>query len=222
MRKTCIALEGEKLHSLEELKISQKCMERVLREYDPNEYGRYDTSDEKNLIHPEIIKRFFTYYYESFTDDVLQYNIKGKDSTVLDMLSDNKSAVGEYSRIHGRNWNLPYMQSFKTAWEYFEVIADATTGVIVPYKDGELLINSLNALEKSDGDYYASLKSIVNKCRQYTVNIYTNQLQHLGSKGMIYEVIPETGIYALHAGFYNDDLGITEEITSDNLSPLNY
>ena len=216
------ALEGEKLHSLEELKISQKCMERVLREYDPNEYGLYDTSDEKNLIHPEIIERFFTYYYESFTDDVLQHNIKGKDSTVLDMLSDNKSAVGEYLRIHGKAWNLPYMQAFKTGWEYFEVIADATTGVIVPYKDGELLINSLSALEKSNGDYYASLKSIVNKCRQYTVNMYTNKIQYLGSKGMIYEVIPETGIYALHAGFYSNDLGITEEITGDNLSPLNY
>jgi len=114
------------------------------------------------------------------------------------------------------------MQAFRTAWDNFEVIADATTGVIVPYKDGERLISSLCALERSDSDYYMSLKSLLNECQQYTVNIYTNQLQHLGSKGMIYEVIPETGIYALHAGFYNDDLGITEEITSDNLSPLHY
>ncbi len=212
------ALEGEKLHSLEELKIGQKCMERVLREYDSDK-----NDGEKNLIHPEIIERFFKYYYASFTENILQYSIKGKDSTVLDMLSDNKSAVSEYERIHnGKTWQLPYMQAFRTAWDNFEVIADATTGVIVPYKDGKRLINSLYALEKSDSDYYMSLKSVLNECQQYTVNIYTNQLQHLGSKGMIYEVIPETGIYALHAGFYNDDLGITEEITSDNLSPLQY
>ena len=212
------ALEGEKLHSLEELKIGQKCMERVLREYDSDK-----NDGEKNLVHPEIIERFFKYYYASFTENILQYSIKGKDSTVLDMLSDNKSAVSEYERTHnGKTWQLPYMQAFKTAWDNFEVIADATTGVIVPYKDGGRLINSLCALEKSDSDYYMSLKSVLNECQQYTVNIYTNQLQHLGSKGMIYEVIPETGIYALHAGFYNEDLGITEEITSDNLSPLQY
>ena len=212
------ALEGEKLHSLEELKIGQKCMERVLREYDSDK-----NDGEKNLVHPEIIERFFKYYYASFTENILQYSIKGKDSTVLDMLSDNKSAVSEYERIHnGKTWQLPYMQAFRTAWDNFEVIADATTGVIVPYKNGGRLINSLCALEKSDSDYYASLKSVLNECQQYTVNIYTNQLQHLGSKDMIYEVIPETGIYALHAGFYNDDLGITEEITSDNLSPLQY
>jgi len=222
------ALEGEKLHSLEELKIGQKCMERVLREYDSEkydscEYEACEKNGEKNLIHPEIIERFFKYYYASFTENILQYSIKGKDSTILDMLSDNKSAVSEYERIHnGKTWQLPYMQAFRTAWDNFEVIADATTGVIVPYKDGERLINSLCALERSDSDYYMSLKSLLNECQQYTVNIYTNQLQHLGSKGMIYEVIPETGIYALYAGFYNDDLGITEEITSDNLSPLHY
>ena len=223
------ALEGEKLHSLEELKIGQKCMERVLREYDSVECNsrEYEASekndDAKNLIQPQIIERYFKYYYASFTDDVLQYNIRGKDSTVLDMLSDNPSAVNEYKRTHsGKKWQLPYMQAFRTAWDNFEVIADATIGVIVPYKDGGRLISSLCALEKSDSDYYASLKSLLNECQQYTVNIYTNQLQHLGSKGMIYEVIPETGIYALHAGFYNDDLGITEEITSDNLSPLQY
>ena len=222
------ALEGEKLHSLEELKIGQKCMERVLREYDSEkydsrEYEACEKSGEKNLIHPEIIERFFKYYYASFTENILQYSIKGKDSTILDMLSDNKSAVSEYERIHnGKTWQLPYMQAFRTAWDNFEVIADATTGVIVPYKDGERLINSLCALERSDNDYYMSLKSLLNECQQYAVNIYTNQLQHLGSKGMIYEIIPETGIYALHAGFYSDDVGITEEVTSDNLSPLHY
>ncbi|QNL96288.1 CRISPR-associated helicase Cas3' [Treponema sp. Marseille-Q4132] len=223
------ALEGEKLHSLEELKIGQKCMERVLREYDSVECNsrEYEASekndDAKNLIQPQIIERYFKYYYASFTDDVLQYNIRGKDSTVLDMLSDNPSAVNEYKRTHnGKKWQLPYMQAFRTAWDNFEVIADATTGIIVPYKDGERLINSLSALEKSDNDYYASLKSLLNECQQYTVNMYTNRIQYLGSKGMIYEIIPESGIYALHASFYSNDFGITEEITSDNLSPLHY
>ena len=135
-------------------------MERVLREYDSEKYDscEYETCEkngEKNLIHPEIIERFFKYYYASFIENILQYSIKGKDSTILDMLSDNKSAVSEYERTHnGKTWQLPYMQAFRTAWDNFEVIADATTDVIVPYKDGERLINSLCALERSDNDYY--------------------------------------------------------------------
>lgn len=195
------SLEDEKLGSLDELRIGQECMERVLCEI------RAD-SEECILIQPEIITRFFTYYYAGFSSSLLEYSVNNKDSTVLDMLSDNQNAVREYVRTHGGDtWKLPYMQSFKTAWENFEVISDVTTGVIVPYKND--IAGRLCALERGEEDYGEKMRFLLREAQQYSVNVYSNQLERLMKEKMIYEVLPDSGIYALFDEFYDDDFGLS-------------
>ena len=210
------SVEEEKLGTLEELKIGQRCMERVLRDFPSNkETGAI------NLIQPEIIARFFTYYYSEFSEAMLEYSVKNKDSTVLDMLSDNPKAVAEYGRIHnGEKWKLPYMQSFKTAWENFEVIADATTGIIVPYKND--IAGRLCALERGEENYGEKLRLLLHEAQQYSVNVYSNQLERLMKEKMIYEVLTDTGSYALFDDFYDENLGLVYDSAGESIDVLSF
>lgn len=210
-------VENEKLGSLEELKIGKKCMERVLRDF-------YDEADIENLnlIHPDIIERFFLYYYGEFSSAILEYSIKNKNSTVLDLLSDNLESKREYERINqNQNWKqLPYTQAFRTAWENFEVIADATTGIIVPFNND--IAGRLCALERGEENYGDKLRQLLKEGQQYSINIYSNQLEKLLKEKMIYEVIPESGIYVLNPEYYDNELGLVYESSSDNISVLSF
>ena len=211
------SVENETISSLKELEIGQACMERVLREV-----HQESNVEECELMHPDVIKKFFIYYYYEFSK-ALSFSLENNDSSILDMLSDNKKAISEYERVNGnQNWkSMPYRQAFKTAWENFEVIADATTGLIVPFL-GNDIIGRLSALEKGDENYGEKLRILLQEAQQYSVNVYSNQLEKLKKENMIYEVIPEAGIYALYTGFYDDEIGLTYEISSFTGTPMMY
>ncbi len=198
-------IADEKLGSLEELKIGQACMERILREFS-SENGVC------NLINPNAIESYFKYFYGNIDESMLKYSVDDKDTTVLDMLSDNENALFEYERIHdGEKFNLPYKQSFKTAWEKFEVIADVTTGIIVPHKND--IEGRLRALERGEENYGEKLHTLLQEAQQYTVNVYSNQLVKLLKEKMISEVLPDSGIYALSEGFYDENKGMTNDFS---------
>lgn len=199
--------EDEKLGSLDELKIAQEQMERVLRDFPADEKTKII-----NLIQPTVIDRYFNYFYASIPESLLKYAIKENSATVLDMLSDNEIAKKEYERNHnGEKWKLPYMQSFKTAWENFEVIADTTTGVIVPYEND--VAGRFSALERGEENYGEKLRVLKRDAQQYSVNVYSNQFIRMLKENMIYEVLPDSDIYALYKDFYDKDRGLVYEIT---------
>ena len=205
------SVDNENLGSLEELKIGQRCMERILRESCPEESGVI-------RINQEIIQRFFQYFYSEIPQELLRYSIAGKDVTILDMLSDNLSAENEFSRITGERWRFPYYkQAFRTAWENFEVISDNMTGILVPYGNNRLA-GELYALERQDENFTRSLHVLIQKAQQYSVNVYTGQLEQLKRTDRIFEIFP--GIYALHDGFYNSSFGLSLDLVDDSISTL--
>lgn len=210
------AVEDESLGSMEELKLAQRSMERILWEL-KNDSGHC------NLIQPDVIQAYFNYYYQGFSSSQLKFSVKGKDTTILDMLSDNPVAVAEYQRIRDhQNVKLPlYKQAFRTAWENFEVIADATTGVISTYESNDLA-GRFCALEKREEGYGEKLRALLREAQQYSVNLYANQFSKLIKEEVIYELQPGSGIYALHDGFYDQDLGFTSQISGDSFSVLAY
>lgn len=212
------SIQNENLSSLEEVKIGQKCMERILREKETED----DYSLENlNLICPEIIRRYFLYYYQQFSKK-LAYPVLNGSFSLIDLLSDNGTAVEEYKRIHERHcYPLPFVQSFKTAGEHFEVIADATAGIIVPYNFNSIA-GHLSALEKGDENFTDSLKNLLCEAQQFSVNVYKNQLEKLKKENMIYEVIPDSGIYALFEEYYNPEQGLNFENFCGNAEILAY
>lgn len=211
--------EDENLGSLEELKIGKECMERVLRDF-RKEWGENNC----RLIDQKVIEAFFNYYYAKFSTSLLKYSVKGKESSLLDMLSNNPIGVAEYERINSnQGWRkMPYRQAFKTAWENFEVIADSTTGVIVPYGENDIA-GRLAALERGDEDYSKKYSHLLREAQQFSVNVYSNQLFRLLKEKMIFEVLPDSGIYALYKDFYDSDLGLVYEFSENtDFSPCIY
>ncbi len=201
------AYADEKLGSLEELKIAQEQMERVLREFPTDKKTGFIS-----LVQPNVIDAYFEYFYASIPERLLKYSVKEKSATVLDMLSDNEIAKKEYERTHNHeNWKLPYMQSFKTAWESFEVIADSTTGVIVPYEENDVA-GRFSALEHGEENYGEKLRDLKREAQQYSINVYSNQLVRMLKENMIYEILPDSDIYALNKVFYDKNKGLVYEI----------
>lgn len=216
---TCaiFSIKDENLNFSSEIKCGKECMERILRDI------KTDKTDTVNLITPDIIEAYFNYYYAKFDNSNLQYYLKDKKITIMDLLSDNKEGLCEYRRINkGKNWNYPFRQAFETAWKKFEVIAELTTGVLVPYGEGKNIIGKISSLETSDKEYFKDLNTLLNSAQQYTVNVYTNKLEILKRIEMIYELIAESGIYALHDEFYDKNLGMTNTANNENISVLYY
>ena len=96
-----------------------------------------------DLQNPEMIRRYFQYYFFSRAKE-MDYPVDSKgaerDDTLLNMLGENLMAVNECRTpppFHLR-------QSFMTAADAFEAIEAPSQGVIVPYsKAGEDIIAEL-------------------------------------------------------------------------------
>ncbi|MFA6857822.1 MAG: CRISPR-associated endonuclease Cas3'' [Treponema sp.] len=215
-------VKDEKLGSLEELKTGQRVMGRVFREYHADE-SRYGN----DIMNPALIESYFKYYYGAFPTGDLKYAVNGKMTTILDLLSDNPAGVSEYRRINNLQDDDPVLspcfhQAFSTAWEHFEVIADMTIGVIVPYGKGKKLIGALSAIEKSDADFGTTYRKLLHEAQQYSVNVYRNQIEKLVDDGIILPVNSESDMYAVQNGFYDDDLGLVKEFMSEDMTVMNY
>ena len=75
-------------------------------------------------------------------------------------------------------------------------------------------------MERGEKDYGKKLRLLLSAAGQYSVNVFSNQLKRLMAENMIYEILPESGIYALNDGFYDDELGLSYELCNFDSSPL--
>ena len=214
------AMKNEKLGSLEDLKKGQNVMKRVLREYhiDKAKYGN-------DIMNPALIESYFRYYYGTYSPGELKYPIGGRMTTILDLLSDNPVGVSEYKRINNVSDDeavqpLCFHQAFSTAWDNFEVIADISTGVIVPYGKGKEIISALSALEETESDFINKYRGQLREAQQYSVNVYSNRIGKLADEGIIRPVKTDSDIYTVQEDFYDDDLGLVKEFISGNMTVL--
>lgn len=97
-------------------------------------------------------------------------------------------------------------QAYKTAGREYRVIDDHSFGVIVPYKDGN---NILEAIRQSPDP--AEIKECIRQAQRYTVNVRENQFKKFdGLIQRVSEDIP--GLYMVAApGAYTEERGITAE-----------
>lgn len=93
------------------------------------------------------------------------------------------------------------MQAFRTAGKKFQVIAEQTTDILVPYGAGEKLILDLN------GELYGNaFPKLLRKAQQYLVSVYSGTLKALEAKDALIQL--ESGVLALKSGFYSSEQGI--------------
>lgn len=205
-----IVKEEENISTLKELVLGQEIMRRILDEYHDDEAG-YDHT----LLHPELVERYFYYYYGQLPDSLLKYKpVEKRDGTLIDLLSSNTDSVQEYrifneGKSNGKTVRLTQLrQSFDSAWKAFEVIAQDTAGVIVPFKQGRTIISELYALP--DAKRCAAL---LGKAQRYSVNLFQGKIDDL-QKEKIIRRIPvdkQMDVYELCEGYYDRHTGLTRK-----------
>jgi CRISPR-associated endonuclease/helicase Cas3 len=205
-----IVKDEENITKLPDLNRGQEIMRRILDEFHEDEV-KFDHT----LLHPELIKCYFWYYYSQMPNSLLKYTVfPGREDTLLDLLSNNWKSVQEYSdKESQKNGDAArqlttFCQSFETAWKKFEVIAEDTIGVIVPFKQGRDIITELYTLPD-----IKQCEVLLAKAQRYSVNIYFSGLERLVEIGIVKQIPTkdQLEIYAVEEGYYDKHIGLTHE-----------
>ena len=200
--------EEENLNHLIEVKEGKKISKRILKDIKMN-LEIYDGS----ILSRHAMDKYFQEYYIRFSED-LNYFIPKLKIYMTDLLTApsnhfyyHKAYISKFkSRLP-----LFIVNSYKTAADYFQVIDDKTTTVIVPYGEGKEIISELNSSKTID-----EFSRFIRKAQQFSVNIYSHELDALNQNGGIVRLI-EGKFYALKEGAYHPNYGLNIE----NNSPLN-
>jgi CRISPR-associated endonuclease/helicase Cas3 len=213
-----IVEDEEKIETLPDLVKGQKDMKRILQEFKDNKekYGY-------NLMHPQLIANYFSYYYGDIPDSLLKYKVRKRDDTILDLLSDNPKSEKEYKQTAIQKYGdkakplTQFRQSFESAWEEFEVIAQDTIGVIVPFEGGIGIIAELYAQPEIE-----HCVQLLQEAQQYSVNVYPNKINGLINDGIIKKVPLKNDleIYTVDERYYDNNIGLNDE--EGRMSPLNF
>ena len=201
-----VNMQKEKLGSLEEIKIGQKCFLDV-RAGNRKNAG----SKESNLISNDEVRDYYRRYVGDAANKKMfsgPIKIEGIDFKVLDMLSG-------FSKMGTKGEGYILRQAFKTAGKHCNVFDEDTVDLVVPYnKEAKEIIDKLYSDEaKSD---IAFLKIQLDAAKPYTVSVYENELDKLEKNGMIQEV-DELGIFILKEDAYDRDIGVKVQAENNGI-----
>lgn len=187
--------ENEPLNQLRDIKEGRDVAVRVLTE------GRPDP------LCPEIMKRYFRYYFYNRADEMdypISKNELGRDDTLLNLLSENsKVTAGEQPLLS---------QSFQTAGDLFQAIDSPTQGVIVPYgKRGREILADLAAT--SEAHELQLFSKLLREAQQYSVNVFPHTLLRLERNKALHMI--QSKLYGVDEAYYSDEYGLCDEPTRE-------
>jgi CRISPR-associated endonuclease/helicase Cas3 len=196
----------ETIDSLVDIKEGKKVSERILREME-----QADSGIPNEVIHPATMDRYFQYYFYNRASEMAYSVDVGRDDNLLELLSTNSKSVGEYSRINGKQPNIYFRQSFKTAADAFKAIDATTQGIVVPYSaKGRKIVADLFSQFAVEQQFI-----LLKKAQRYTVNAFPNVIKKLKDEGALREV-PEIGVLVLSdPRYYHSEFGLSTEIIKE-------
>ncbi|WP_336824615.1 CRISPR-associated helicase Cas3' [Sporosarcina sp. USHLN248] len=187
----------EVVSNLKDIKIGGEQTARVLYEFkrDPSRYGN-------DLLSPEAMKLYFSYYYTAISNE-LNYPIAKIGQNGFDLINLNQNYFQAYKSKHSKKLEIFSRQAFATMEKHFKVIDSPTTSVLVPYnKEAKEIIAELNGeMDLRDMNY------LLRKAQQYVVNIYKPEMDRLEIDGYI-DYLLHGEIYALKETAYSVEWGI--------------
>lgn len=192
----------ENVDMLKDIQCGKDVTERLLSEVDE---GVQDFNGD--LLGPDTMARYFDYYFFARRDEMgypVSAQAIGREDTLLNLLSVNSTALGEFGRAHGAAPNIYLRQSFMSAAKTFRAIDAPTRGVIVPYgKEGKQLISELCAAFEVEKQY-----KLLRKAQQYTVNVFPHILKRLQEQQAVRPIQEGVDILYLDARYYSQDFGL--------------
>lgn len=197
--------KDENLDKLPDILIGKDKAERVLDDYakDPGQFCN-------NLLGQEAMDWYYQNYFFSRRNEMI-FPISseriGHDDDLLNLLSNNSLAVGEYGKRKGNFPELYFRQAFMTASKVFRALDAPTQGVIVPYGDaGRELITDLCAAFEVNRQY-----KLLKHAQQFSVNVFPDVLKRLIGKEALRPVQEGTSILYLDEPYYSETFGLSEE-----------
>jgi CRISPR-associated endonuclease/helicase Cas3 len=167
------------------------------------EFKKNRSKFQGSLDSEESIKYYYKQYFDSFGIGYQEYCLPNKE-TLYNLLSTNEKYVVQ------RQGEMAYYlnQAFSTAGSEFKVFDTENTDVIVPYKEGIQIINDLNSEKARWNDHIVS--DALEKAKQYTVSLYSYQLNKLEKLGALYKILDDKAT-VLQPQFYDDYIGVIDE-----------
>ncbi len=178
----------ENMSSLIDISEGRRCSQDVLREFD-------------DPLSPDALSRYYEYYFFQRSRDM---GYPSGNTTLFELLSINKDSRGVYLSRTGRKIKRLLGQSFKEANTLFKVIDENDT-VIVPYDQNSK--DLISRLCSESGKY--NLYGIMRDLQRYSINVY--DITKLMRSGVVREVVPESGIFVLVEGYYDEHLGMVRK-----------
>lgn len=195
----------QNLSRLPDIAVGIAKAERILDDYrsDP---VRFD----ENLIGPKTMDWYYENYFFARRGDMnypVSADALGHDDSLLNLLSVNSIASDEYGRRHGQMPPIYLRQSFMAAANAFKAIDSPTQGVIVPFGEaGKELIADLCAAYEVEKQY-----ELLRRAQQFTVNVFSWELEKLQKAGAVHPVQQGTGILHLDPRYYSAEFGLATE-----------
>ncbi|MDR2427493.1 MAG: CRISPR-associated helicase Cas3', partial [Endomicrobium sp.] len=190
----------EELGAMEEIETGKNLSKKI-----------FDEMGARGCITPEIINEYYKLYFFN-RKDIMDYKIKPIGS-LLQYLSDNKAILEDYKRAHdGNNPPICMKQSFKEASEKFKPIDAPTHCVIVPYGEGQRIINELCNEKYNIG----KIKELKKEAHKYSVNLYDSEIEKFYKEKAINPINENIKVFYLKPCYYNENFGITNNPTLDS------
>lgn len=193
--------QEENLSRLNEIAVGKEITKKILVDIRNN-----PTIYQGDLLSKTAIEFYFKNFYLQFKLE-LDYLIKNETYTHVDLLLTEECENRFISDLHaktGETYELFFASSLQTSAKKFEVIDHLTTSMIVPFKEGEVIIADLNSAKTIE-----EFSSLMKKAQFYSVNIYDHDLRKLKEKQAI-ELCYDS-IYILKEGFYSEEYGLNIE-----------
>lgn len=189
----------ENLNKLREIERGKSITKQILKDlqFDPECLGGH-------LLSREAMTRYFREFYGELATD-LDYYIKKLKKPMTELLMQKRSQnkyCRAYKQQNKKELELFLVNSYETAAQYFQVIDQPTTSVIVPFGEGEEIIADLNSNRTIE-----DIGNLLRKAQQFTVNLYKHELDQLAQNGGL-ETIFDNQLYVLTAGAYNNEYGV--------------
>lgn len=152
------------------------------------------------------------YYWKFFqqTDVKLKMNFPvnlndAGSSDLVHLLSSNRQNRGKDAE------GLALHQSFSMAGREYKAIDDETTGVLVPYGEGQDLIRQMMSLGKPSvwgADQWKRWKELLKESQPFTVSLHNNLFASLLTAGEICRINDEVDVYFALPNKYDSELGL--------------
>lgn len=165
--------------------------------------------DENAEISLDDIKSYYFNKYYTQNQHTLPYWIPKDNEDMIELLSINRNKRAEFNYLYHTKYPYKLAQSFRTAADSFELIKQDTVGVIVYYKN-EDLIDQLQIAIKNKDSYKISM--LLKRLQRTTVNIYYNEKL----KPYVSNILNKDGqILLLDKHYYDERMGIVTDGLAD-------